>query len=280
MDTNFLIGLILSVLMGLGGYYKKALSKSGGVGAVLIGTVIFGFGGWVWGGLLIIFFVSSSILSFFKVTQKAGVAEKFDKGHRRDIGQVLANGGVGALIAIASVIWPVTWWWYAFLGAIGTVNADTWATELGVLSKKDPYLITTGETVPVGTSGGVTVMGTLAALGGASLIGGVALLFVLIDGTTANTVNFSPFLFIVVAALGGLIGALFDSWLGATWQAMYYCDTCAKETEQTHHWVCNTPARPLKGLSWLNNDLVNFISAIFGAVGAVGIGLVLEALFK
>ena len=60
---------------------------------------------------------------------------------------------------------------FAFYGALATVNADTWATELGVLARSRPRLMTNGQTVPVGTSGGVTAEGTLAALAGALFIG-------------------------------------------------------------------------------------------------------------
>ena len=272
MLLNFALGLALSALMGLGGYYKAALSKSGVVGAIIIGTTIFALGGWTWGALLIAFFVSSSFLSSFKKKDKAFVTKAFDKGSQRDLGQALANGGPGALMALLSVVWPAGWWWYAFLGAIGTVNADTWATELGILSRQTPRLLTNGKKVPAGTSGGVTVVGTLAALGGGLFIGLVAwgLGGVWLNGEALPAAG-RPV--VLIAGLGGLAGALFDSLLGATLQSMYRCDMCGQETERTA--CCAKPTRHLRGLPWLNNDWVNFSSAIMGALAALGVGWLL-----
>jgi uncharacterized membrane protein len=63
MIGQIVLGLVLSALMGGLGYWRKALTVSGLIGAVLVGTLIFGFGGWLWGLLLITFFVSSSGLT-------------------------------------------------------------------------------------------------------------------------------------------------------------------------------------------------------------------------
>ena len=259
MLENLTVGIILSSLMGFGGYYKQSLSESGVVGAIVVGTSIFGFGGWVWGVLLVTFFVSASALSTFKKGAKAAVAEQFDKGSRRDLGQALANGGLGALLAVLSAVWPAPLWWWAFLGAMGTVNADTWATELGVLSRQQPRLITTGKIVPAGTSGGLTMLGTLAALGGGSLIGLVA--WLLTDGGLS---------LVVVAGIGGLAGALIDSLLGATVQTIYRCAVCGQETERVE--CCQQPTSLQRGWGWLRNDWVNFISSIGGAGVAIGLG--------
>ncbi|HRO25519.1 MAG TPA: DUF92 domain-containing protein, partial [Promineifilum sp.] len=100
------LGLVLSLLIAFLAWRRDSLSQSGAVGALVVGTLIFGLGGWVWGVLLAVFFISSSLLSHFKEREKAAVAEKFEKGHRRDMGQVLANGGLGAVIALLSVVVP------------------------------------------------------------------------------------------------------------------------------------------------------------------------------
>ena len=89
-------GFVLSTLIAWGGYKKRSLSHGGVVGAIVVGTLIFGLGGWIWGLLLIAFFVSSSFLSRYKEAEKEVLAEKFAKGHQRDLGQALANGGLGA----------------------------------------------------------------------------------------------------------------------------------------------------------------------------------------
>ena len=263
-------GLALSLAVGVIGYRRGALSGSGVVGALITGTLIFGLGGWEWGVLLIAFFVSSSALSFYRARDKQKLAEKFAKGHRRDLGQALANGGLAALLAVLSKLLPVGgggWegaWFFACAGAMAAVNADTWATELGVLSPNPPRLITTGRRVEVGASGGVTWLGTGASLGGALLIGLLGGLILRQGWTVAGAL-------LLATTVGGLAGSLFDSLLGATVQAIYWCDACGKETERKLHG-CGTQTRPLRGWRWLDNDLVNFIASAVGALVAAGIG--------
>ena len=211
-------GFVLSTLIAWGGYQKRSLSRSGVAGAIILGTLIFGLGGWVWGLTLITFFISSSALSHYKTATKAHLAEKFAKGHRRDLGQTLANGGAGALMAIAYALWSEPVFFAAYLGAMATVNADTWATELGVLNPTPPRLITTGRVVEVGASGGVSRLGTLATAAGALTIGLVALFFDLVgvlvsggdDPSHGDTGTVWRYGWGVLAALGGgLVGSLF-----------------------------------------------------------------------
>ena len=164
MVENLLYALLISGLIVLLARWRRALSRSGMVGALLVGTLTFGLGGWRWGILLGVFFVSSSLLSHFKEAEKKAVSEKFDKGHERDFAQALANGGVGALVAVAATLWPWGGWLPFFVGVMATVNADTWATELGTLSRRPPRLISSGRIVEPGTSGGVSSFGTLVSL--------------------------------------------------------------------------------------------------------------------
>jgi uncharacterized membrane protein len=71
---------------------------------------------------------------------------------------------------------------------------------------------------------------------------------------------------------GGLAGSLFDSLLGATVQAMYFCPACQKETERHPAHSCGARTERIRGWSWLGNDAVNFAATAFGALLAIGIG--------
>lgn len=261
---QILIGLGLAVAIGIFGWLVHALSFSGMVTAILIGTVIFGFGGLPWAALMIAFFISSSGLSKLFSARKQALSVKYEKGNTRDWGQVFANGAIGAFIALASLLFPdASWPFLAFAGTIATVNADTWATELGILSPTPPRLITTGKPVATGTSGGITLVGTLATLGGGAFI-------------TLTGLAFSPaarsFGFAVAVSLAGLVGSLVDSLLGATLQAIYYDPQREKETERKIILPDGSPAAPVRGLVWMNNDMVNLISSICGALAAIWLG--------
>lgn len=253
----------LSTAVSLLAYRRGSLAPSGVFGAILVGSLTFGFGGWSWGLLLAVFFITSSLLSHFKENEKRLTAEKFDKGHRRDLAQTLANGGAGALVALLSMLAPAPVWFPFFLGIMATVNADTWATELGTLSKRPPRLITSGRAVEVGTSGAISPFGTAVSFAGGLLIGIVAAL--------ARRER-QPLSIIFSAALAGLAGSLFDSLLGATVQQIYYCDNCMKETERKLH-KCGHTTRRLRGWSWLNNDLVNLFASLVGGLVALGLWL-------
>jgi uncharacterized protein (TIGR00297 family) len=267
-------GLILSAVVAVAGYRRAALSKSGVAGALITGTILCGLGGWEWGMLLIAFFISSSALSHYRESDKENLAEKFAKGHQRDMGQALANAGVASALAIVGLFWNHPLLYIACAGSMAAVNADTWATELGVLSRRPPRLITTGQPVDVGTSGGVTALGMVASIGGAGLIG----LFGGAGGLVVEMGLAGASLVLLSAVVGGLIGALCDSVLGATIQAIYWCDICEKETEQRTH-RCGTPTRRVRGLPWLNNDLVNFLASLIGAASAMAAGSGIAALF-
>jgi len=269
---QIITGLVLSAIIAWLAYRREALTKSGALGAVLTGAAIFGFGGLDWGLLLIAFFVSSSLLTRYKEAAKAQVAEQFAKGGPRDVWQALANGGIAALIAVTfgltgAVHLPLL---FAFVGAIAEANADTWATELGVLSRETPRLITTREPVAPGASGGVTWGGTGAALTAAALIGGLAAVFGWIGKIPLN----AAVLLLPLGALAGVIGSLVDSLLGATAQGIYYCDVCGKETERELH-RCGNRTRLVRGWRALNNDWVNLLGTLVGAVIAGGLGALL-----
>jgi uncharacterized protein (TIGR00297 family) len=265
--SKIITGLALSGAIGLLAYRRKSLSPSGVGGALIAGTTTFGAGGWTWASNMIFFFISSSLLSHWKEKEKERTAaDKFSKGSQRDLGQVASNGGVATLLALGyglSKKEAVRKTLEAgYVGALATATADTWGTEVGVLSPQKPRLITTGKTTTPGTSGGITIIGA-----GASAAGGLALgsIFWLLKGRQREY-RLLP----LIALISGLAGSLFDSLLGATAQAMYYCPNCEKETEKRVH-SCGAPTKHLRGLNWMNNDVVNFLATLFGSLVAIGI---------
>ena len=148
------------------GLLLGSLTHSGAIAAILVGILVFGFSGWRGGLLLLTFFTTSSILTRWHAHRKR------HPEHRggRSAGQVVANGLVAAILAVWFGIAPSLEVITAFAGAIAAATADTWATEVGLLSPSAPRLITTWRRVAHGTSGGVTLLGIAAGAVGASLI--------------------------------------------------------------------------------------------------------------
>lgn len=255
----WLIGALCALIVAGGAYWKNSLTLSGAVAAWIMGTVYFGAGNLLWFGILLVFFLSSSVLSKFKQANKAELEKSYAKTGTRDAGQVFANGGAGMMLCILNAIWPSPGWVYAFIGVMAAATADTWATEWGGLSRKAPRSVLTGKVVPPGTSGGVTLLGsTAAALGGVM----IALFGWLFTHWTGMEVMAGGILLAGLA--GGLAGAFTDSFLGATVQVMYRCQVCGKDVEVLTH--CGKPTKRIRGFRWMNNDAVNLLSSCVGAL--------------
>ncbi len=256
---QLLIGFLLAIAVSFAAYRARSLTLSGAIAAVTVGTIIFGVGGWQWAVLLLAFFITSSALTRAFKKRKTGLNEKYSKGGQRDSAQVFGNGGLAAMFAALHYSFPDSpWVWLAFAAALAAVNADTWATELGVLNPVPPRMLTNlGKVVEKGTSGGVSLVGSLAALMGAALIGILAVL--------VSPAPVSPIVGLWVT-LAGFSGSMFDSLLGATIQAIYYCPTCHKETERYPMHTCGTPTSPQRGWKWLDNDLVNLGCSVFAVL--------------
>jgi len=244
---------------------KRALTASGAWSAAAMGAGYFALGGPLWYGLLLVFFTTSVFWSRWKrqARAKREAERHYAKTGRRDAGQVWANGGAGLALCAAYAVWPEPAVAAAFVGVMASVNADTWATEIGALSRAEPRSVLTGRTVPAGTSGGVTPLGTAAAFAGAALIGATA---ALLGGGEAAGLPAAAL--IALAAASGLAGAMADSVLGAWQQALYRCLTCGALTERSVH--CGEPALHAQGRRWMTNDLVNFLSSLIaGALAAL-----------
>jgi uncharacterized protein (TIGR00297 family) len=271
------LGLVLAAAISAAAYATQALSAGGAVAAALVGAAVFGLGGGTWAAVLVAFFASSSLLSRWMSAAKWDAAADFAKGGRRDAMQVMANGVVGGILALVYGVSGDPALLAGFVGAVAAATADTWATEVGLLSGVPPRLVTTGQPVQPGTSGAVTPLGSAAAAAGGIFIGLVALLASLATRWGAGSaVSLDGVRMLLIAPTAGLAGAVVDSWLGATVQGVRRCPRCEKETERDVH-TCGTPTRLARGWGWLSNDLVNLAATVVGAFVALAIEVLLFA---
>ena len=248
-------GGVIAVVVSIVARRARSLSNGGAVAAAIVGAVAIA-AGWSWGLLLSSFFVTASALSKLGERRKAAlVGSLTEKGGERDAIQVLSNGGLFAVAALGHLLFPSPIWYTTGIGALAASTADTWATELGTLSGREPVSLVSGERVAAGTSGGVTPIGSIAGAAGA--------LFIAAGAALAHW----PVPFAAVA-LGGMAGALADSFLGATVQARRWCDVCATPTERLVH-SCGRPTRYAGGLAGLDNDAVNAVCSAVGALVAI-----------
>jgi uncharacterized protein (TIGR00297 family) len=256
---QMLMAILLGFLAAFISVKLKYLTQSGGVTAFILASILYGFGGWKWTVPILTFFVLSSILSKLGKHKTENI---FEKGSQRDHTQVLANGGIPALFLILQVLHPEPAFYFAHLGALAAATADTWATEIGMRIGQRPRLITTMKKVPAGTSGGITLGGSIGAFLGALILAfsGLPYLFPLLF-THISAV-------LIVISFSGLTASFVDSLLGATLQVQYRCPVCQKITEKKFH--CHQKNSDIyRGTKWMTNDMVNFFNTLAGATLAV-----------
>ncbi|HVH31495.1 MAG TPA: DUF92 domain-containing protein [bacterium] len=224
-----IVGLALSLAVSLTARVLRWLTTDGAVAAVLVGTLVFASGGWPRAGLLVLFFGTSSVLTRWQASRKPHP----EHAAGRSVAQVLANGAVATVLSAYGALHPAAWATVAFAGAIAASTADTWATEIGLLSKTPPRLITAGmrrapATVSPGTSGGVTWLGAIAACAGSAVI-----------ADTSSMWLATP---LAPVWAGGVFGMALDSLLGAMVEGR---------------------------AKWMTNDAVNLVATVGGATCAV-----------
>ena len=244
---------LTALLLGAGtaavGYWRQSLTVDGAVGAMVVGAVAYGRGGWPGAAALLSFFGLSSALSRVGEQRKQASPLAQAKGAQRDLWQVVANGGVATLCLTVGNR-------SGYLGALAAAAADTWATEVGLLARRQPRLVTTLKRVAAGTSGGVTPEGLAGSIGGALSVG--LAWSVAVGGRDG----------LPTALIAGVCGSLVDSLVGATLQALFWCPTCSMPTEAAVHPTCGRPTQKLRGFAWVTNDTVNAVATLSGAIMA------------
>jgi uncharacterized protein (TIGR00297 family) len=215
------------------GHRMGMVTSAGALTGAIIGTAIAVTTGWPGWVLLLATFLAASLSSRLGVRRKTllGIAE--ERGGRRGPGNAIANTGLAAAAAVLSVLsGGRDQALLAFGAALAAGGSDTIASEIGKAWGRHTYLVTNFRRVAPGTSGGVSLEGTVAGIAGACLLAAIAVLVGLIP---------SGALIAVVA--GATIGSLTESLLGATLEA--------------------------PGI--LNNDMLNFLNTAVAAAAAIGV---------
>ena len=250
-----LAGFLLAGALAFSARAVRALSQGGAVAALAVGTAAT-IAGWSWAIVLITFFLTSTGLSRFRRAKRdVLIGRIIEKGDERDAFQVFANGGIFAASALVGAATGEMLWGVAALGALAAAAADTWATEVGTLAGHPPRSIVSFKVLPTGTSGAVTLPGTLASLAGAGTVAAVAYL---------TGIGSMP----VATFVGGVAGALADSVVGATIQERRWCDVCSEGTERRVH-SCGQTTRVTGGMPGARNDFVNVVCTVVGGIVAV-----------
>ena len=262
ISPDWRIALIAAAAFAATALAFRLLTVSGAIATFCVGFVVFGLGGGKFAVPLLMFFLTSSLLSRASRRRKSTARDLGTKGATRDYLQVLANGGAAAALVIVFRIvvhrWPIEdsrCLLMLYLAALATVNADTWATELGAFSPTPPRLLNNWKPAASGASGAVTLLGTCAALGGS--------LAVTIAGWLVWRLTVPEFIAVLWA---GFIGSLFDSVLGASIQALYRHPITGDLSERSS--IDGVKMLKERGVKFVNNDTVNFLASVGGVVCA------------
>lgn len=259
---KFIIGQIASISIAYIAYKKQALTLSGAIGAIILGTGIFVCSGLYGSFLVIVFFSTSTLFTFIKNRNKKEIEKQYEKSGGRDFWQVFANGGVGLLYCLQYHSTPNPKYLILIGVSFAAPNADTWASELGVFSKSLPMSLRTFKKVSKGSSGAISFLGMLMSLLGSIVIAFSAIIIIIVFQLNISPISLSK-VFLVIF-LGGILGSFIDSILGATIQAIYYNESLKKETEKpTHNGKTNVL---LRGYKYFNNDFVNFMSIFLSTI--------------
>jgi uncharacterized protein (TIGR00297 family) len=231
--TGAILGFALSCLISYLAYKKKSLTSDGALGAVLVGTIIYGFAGGFAYLVLMVFFFSSSLMGLFDTDKTPS---------KRTLIQVMANASLASVMAIFYGLYQHEAYLALMIASIGVSAADTCASEMGKKSTSRPFHIFKLKPMDKGLSGAVSLRGVIA-----SFAAGLTFAFL------ASFVVAS-FLLVFMVGVISFSGSIIDSMLG-TVQVKYMDPVTQTLTEQKAPQYAYH-----SGIKYLGNNGVNFLS--------------------
>ncbi|MFU8811654.1 MAG: DUF92 domain-containing protein [Balneolaceae bacterium] len=208
---QIIIGALLATLAAYTSFFLAVVSLDAILAISVFGTIVFGFGGWIFTFAVLAFFISSSAFSLlnrqYSRTHEQRIPERRQEaGERRSGLQVWANGFWIAVFLTGWFLFDAPFWLVAAFGALATAASDTWATEWGTYRPGKTVDVVSFKLTKPGTDGGVSVKGTIAALAGAAMVA-------LFMAWWASPLHAQTAALIVF--LSGILGCLADSYIGA-----------------------------------------------------------------
>lgn len=263
---------------------KQNLTESAILAALITGVIHSISSTFLYLILLISFFLMGTKATKYKHEYKEKLTQAYNidgdsTSNKRNHIQVLANSlGASVYIVIILIISLTnkesenTKKWIELL-EIGvashycSVTSDTLSSELGILSKSDPILITSFKTVPKGTNGAVSLMGFVSGVTGSFVI---SVLYVLFRFNEFSSI-FSLIASLLFLTFTGLVGTLIDSLLGAILQASFVDSSSNKVIEidggyQLHiSKFVNSKVQSISGTDILSNNGVNLLMSFISS---------------
>jgi uncharacterized protein (TIGR00297 family) len=206
-------GIIFTVALAVGAVAARALTPVAGVVATAFGVVIVVLVGFPFLTLLILFVVGSVLATRFRFQEKRSRNVQEGAAGERGVSNVVAHIVLPTGLAIAGgwvpPLIPLPTLTVLYASALAFGAADTFASELGVLSGRARSILTFRSVSP-GTNGGVSAVGEAWAFVGAALtaIVGLALFDVFSTAVPSTAV------FLGAVIIAGFAGCQVDSVLG------------------------------------------------------------------
>lgn len=244
-QERLMISVALALIIFMVIFFAHAIDYYGSLCSMVVVFCFSYFGG----TFALSFLLASYFTVFFISAGKKHILHKKKEEHPRNAKQILINGGLGTLCILAYGITGQTYLLIVSIVSVGGCFVDSLSSDVGILSSRPPYDPLKRRWVEPGISGGMSVLGTVAAFLGSAVIAFSLKSYLALSVGKA---------FLITAVIFGQ--TLVDTILGSWIQVKYRCPVCGVLTEKVEH--CGKSTILAAGISWVDNNMINLLSSI------------------